>query len=103
MLADAVTDDAHVGEVYELGGPETLTLREVARLVRPNTRILSVPMALTRIGFRVGGVLPLFPFGPDQFEGLRSDNTATDNDVDAFGVDPAALRSVRSYVEEISS
>jgi len=98
MLADAVEDDAHLGEVYELGGPERLTLAEVARLVRGGVRIVPVPMALTKVGFRIGGALPLFPFGPNQFEGLRFDNTTTENDVDAFGVDPENLRTLRSYV-----
>ena len=100
MLADAAEDDAHVGEIYELGGPEKLSLAEVARLVRGGVRIISVPMALTKVAFRIGGALPLFPFGPNQFEGLRFDNTTDDNAVEAFGVDTESLRTLRSYVEE---
>ncbi|MFB6120451.1 MAG: complex I NDUFA9 subunit family protein [Halobacteriaceae archaeon] len=98
MLADAVEADEHVGEVYELGGPEKLTLAEVAKLVRNGVRIVSVPMSLTKVGFKIGGSLPLFPFGPNQFEGLRFDNTTDDNDVDAFGVAPGDLRTLRSYL-----
>jgi len=33
MVADGVTDDAHVGETYRLGGPEQLTLAAVLAMV----------------------------------------------------------------------
>jgi len=103
LLAAALTGDEHVGETYEVGGPEAFTLAEIARLVRGDVRILSVPMSLTKVAFRVGSVVPGFPFGPDQFEGLRFDNTPAENDVDAFGVDEDELRTLRSYLEDVSS
>jgi len=98
ILADCVTDDERTGETYELGGPETLTLREIATLVRGRVTVLPVPMALAGIGLSIGGAIPGFPMGKDQFRSLRFDNTTDDNDVTAFGVDPAAMMTLRAYL-----
>jgi NADH dehydrogenase len=97
LLADAVADDAHVGETYEIGGPEQLTLGKIARMVRKTT-VIPVPMALAGIGMSIAGAVPGVPFGPDQYRSLQFDNTTTDNDVTAFGVDPDALRTLADYL-----
>lgn len=108
MLADCTEDDRHVGETYELGGPEVFTLAEVARLIyaaegKP-LRVVPVPMPLAKLGLTVGGMVPGFPMGPDQYRSLRFENTVADgdqtaNDVTAFGVDPADLRSFGDYLD----
>ncbi len=102
MLADAVEDEAHVGETYELGGPEVLTLAEVAKLAeRAKGRSLTVvpiPMALAGVGLRIGGAIPGFPMGPDQYRSLRFDNTVADNDVTEFGVRVADLTTLADYL-----
>ncbi|MFC6757317.1 MULTISPECIES: complex I NDUFA9 subunit family protein [Haloarcula] len=101
MLADALEDEDHVGQTYEVGGPETLTLREATELVfeaeGKSITIVPLPMPLAKIGLPVLGSLG-FPMGSDQYEGLDFDNTPTTNDVEAFGRDPASLRSFRSYL-----
>ena len=99
MLADTVADDAHVGESYDIGGPEKLTLKEIAKLVRNRVAVVPVPMALAGVGLTVAGAIPGFPMGRDQYRSLRVDNTTTDNDVGAFGVDLADLRTLASYLE----
>ena len=102
MLTDAVEDDAHRGEAYDLGGPETLTLAEIARLVYEaegkSLSVLPVPMSLTGIGMRLADPLPFVPFGVDQYRSLHFDNTTEDNDVSAFGVADAALTSFAEYL-----
>ena len=101
MLADALEDEAHVGQTYEVGGPETLSLREATELVfaaeGKSITIVPLPMPLAKIGLPVLGSLG-FPMGSDQYEGLDFDNTPTTNDVEAFGRPPASLRSFRSYL-----
>jgi len=111
MLADAVEDDAHAGETYEIGGPEALTLAELARLVhgaagRP-VGVVPIPMSVAGAGLKSldlvpGSVLDAVPglprMGSDQYRSLRFDNTVADNDAAAFGVDPAALTTVRSFL-----
>jgi len=102
MLADTVSDDAHVGETYELGGPEQLTLREITNMVYDaagkSVSIVSVPMPLAGIGLTLGGKLPGFPMGADQYRSLRFDNTTDDNDIEAFDRTTADLTSLRSYL-----
>jgi NADH dehydrogenase len=102
MLADALASDDHVGETYELGGPEVLTLADVARLTyRAEGRslvVLPVPMALARVGLTLAGAVPGFPMGADQYRSLEFDNTVADNDVAAFGRDPATLRTLADYL-----
>jgi len=102
MLADAVEDDAHVGHTYELGGPDVLTLARVAELVhradgRSSTTI-PVPMSLVGLGMTLGSYVPGFPFGPDQFRSLQMDLVTDENALDAFGVDPSALRTFSDYL-----
>lgn len=86
VLAGLLTDDAHVGETHELGGPEVLTLADVTRAIyradgRP-VRILPLPMPLARIGLTLAKIVPFVPFGPDQYRALHLDNTTDENAMD---------------------
>jgi len=102
MIAAAVTEDGHVGETYAVGGPETLTLRQVTELVyeaeRRGVTVVSLPMPLAKVGLSVLGAVPGFPMGLDQYRSLRFDNTTADNDVAAFGVDPGDLTTLSAYL-----
>jgi len=102
MLADTIEDDSHVGEVYEIGGPEVLKLAEVARLSRAargqSVRIVSVPMSVAGVGLSVAGAIPGVPFGPDQYRSLQFDNVTEDNDIDAFGTEGGDLTTLSAYL-----
>lgn len=108
MLADCVDDTSRVGETYELGGPQVLTLADVARQVYAaegrSLRVVPIPMGLAKLGLTIGGRVPGFPMGPDQYRALRFDNTvgggdASANDVQAFSVSQADLRSLGGYLD----
>jgi NADH dehydrogenase len=102
MLADAIEDDAHVGQVYEVGGPEKLTLAEVAKRAHGaegrSVNVFSVPMGLTKVGLGVGGRIPGFPLGSDQYRSLQFDNVTDDNDVSAFGREETDLTTLSAYL-----
>lgn len=102
MLADAVVEDQHVGETYTLGGPEVLTLAEIAKLLRrsrgQSTHIVPIPMSLAGVGMTVFGKVPGFPFGPDQYRGLQQEHTVADNDIDAFGVSVEELQTFPDFL-----
>jgi NADH dehydrogenase len=111
MLADAVETDEHAGEIYEIGGPEVLTLAEIAELAHAadgrSVNVVSVPMELAGLGLRSldfvpGSVLDAIPglprMGSDQYRSLQFDNTVDTNDVVAFGVDPDELQTVDAYL-----
>ncbi|EMA40668.1 complex I NDUFA9 subunit family protein [Halococcus hamelinensis] len=102
MLADAVEDDSHVGETYEIGGPAALTLADVAKLAyraegKP-VSVVPVPMGLTKVGMAAIGPVPFVPFGPDQARSLEMDNVVTHNDIDAFGRSESDLTTLASYL-----
>ncbi|MEF8814335.1 MAG: complex I NDUFA9 subunit family protein [Halovenus sp.] len=101
MLVEALEPE-HVGETYEIGGPETLTLAEVAKLARraqgQSVRVVPVPMAIAGVGLKLGGLVPGFPMGGDQYRSLQLDNTTPDNDIDAFGLEAAELTRLATYL-----
>jgi NADH dehydrogenase len=102
MIAEAATDDAHRGEVYEIVGPEPLTLADVAKLVHEaegrSLTIVPIPMPLAGIGMALTDPLPFIPFGTDQYRSLRFDNTTEKNDIGAFGRSVADLRTFSSLL-----
>ena len=102
MLADAVEDDDHVDEMYEIGGPEQLTLAKVAKLAHGadgrSVTVVPVPMGLAGVGLSVAGSVPGFPMGADQYRSLKFDNTTDDSAVEAFGCTEADLTSLGSYL-----
>ncbi|WP_338729789.1 complex I NDUFA9 subunit family protein [Haladaptatus sp. DJG-WS-42] len=104
LLADAVEDGAHVGQIYEIGGPEVLTLGDVTRLIYrakgKSVTVVPVPMALATLGMTMAGPLPFVPFGPDQARSLRFDNTTSQNDISAFGVSERELTTLETYLSE---
>jgi NADH dehydrogenase len=102
MLADALEADDHLGQTYEIGGPEVLTLADVARMGHEadgrSVTVIPVPMALAGIGLSVADYVPGSPFGSDQYRSLQMDNTTTDNDIDAFGVTERDLTTLGEYL-----
>jgi len=102
MMADALEDDRHVRQTYDVGGPEPVSLADVARMAhaaegRP-VRVVPVPLALAGLGLTLAGLVPGFPMGPDQYRSLLMDNVPSRNAVGAFGRDPADLRTLESYL-----
>ena len=101
-LADAVERDDYVGEAYEIGGPEVLTLADVTRKVYraagKSVRILPIPMVLARIGLTIGGFVPGFPMGADQYRSLRFDNTVSENRIDEFPSVQSDLQTFDAYL-----
>ena len=100
--AEAARADPHVGATYEVGGPEVLTLAQVARLAHAADNkpicVVNVPMALAGIGLKTLGSLPGAPMGGDQFRSLKFDNTTDDNDIGVFGFEPSDLRTLADYL-----
>lgn len=102
MLAAAAEDDGHVGETYEIGGYEQLTLAAVTRAIYrsrgQSVAILPVPVALATLGLSLADPLPFIPLGREQAKAFRYQNVTDDNAVDAFGVDPADLTTLADYL-----
>jgi len=102
MLADSL-DEEHVGETYEIGGPEPLTLAEMSRSVYEaegrSLRIVPIPMPLARVGLCLADPLPFVPMGSDQYRSLKFDNIVEGtNDLDAFGLTLDDLTTFDEYL-----
>lgn len=102
MIVEATTTDEHTGATYTIGGPEVLTLAEIAKLIRrsrgQSTTIIPIPMPLAKVGMTIGGNLPGFPFGPDQYRGLKQDHTVEDNDIAAFDVTESDMTTFPAFL-----
>lgn len=102
MLADAVEDDTHAEETYEIGGPEELTLATVTHLIyqseEKSTTIYSIPMPVAEIGLSALDPVSFIPFGIDQARSLQTDTITEDNDVEAFGISESELTSLSAYL-----
>ena len=96
------SEDPHVGRTYEIGGPEVLTLAEVARLAHAAdgkpVNVYPVPMPLAGVGLKLLDNVPGAPMGADQYRSLKFDNVTTDNDVDVFGFEEDELRTLAEYL-----
>ncbi len=102
----AVLGEAEAG-VYELGGPETHSFRELMQLmlgiVRRRRLIINIPFWIARlmaIGFGIGRTLSLGlvkgPVTKDQVINLAIDNVVADDarGFDALGIHPTAMEAV---------
>ncbi|MFB6125864.1 MAG: complex I NDUFA9 subunit family protein [Halolamina sp.] len=102
MLVEAIEDDDHLGETYELGGPEQLTLREITNMVFDaegrSVQVVGLPMGLAKVGLSVMGATGVVPMGQDQYRSLQFDNTTADNDIGAFGVGGDELTALGEYL-----
>ncbi|WP_458208627.1 complex I NDUFA9 subunit family protein [Haladaptatus sp. NG-SE-30] len=102
IVADAIEDDRHVGEVYDLGGPEVLTFGEVTRMLYlaegKSVRIIPVPMQLVEIALSAAEPLQIIPLGIDQARALEMTNITDHNDITAFGLEETDLMRVAMYL-----
>lgn len=102
MIADAIEDDSYDGQVYEIVGPETLTMADVAELAHEaegrSVNVLTVPMPIVKLGLSMGDHVPRSPMGSDQFRSLQMDNVVEDDDIDAFGVSEDDLTTLAEYL-----
>ena len=95
----ALDPQRHGGKLYELGGPQVLTMRElnarVAAMAGQRPAIVDVPDAivgrLAKFGF-----LPGAPISSDQWKMLQRDNVAAEgaSGFDAFDIVPTPLEAV---------
>jgi NADH dehydrogenase len=103
-ISRAVDGRARPGTVYELGGPEVRTFRQLMEYVLAVTErrrlLLPVPFGLARLKATVLQFLPKPPLTPDQVELLRTDNVVSpqalgeNRTLEGLGIDPTAMQMV---------
>jgi NADH dehydrogenase len=103
-ISRAVDGRARAGAIYELGGPEVRTFRQLMEYVLAVTErrrlLLSVPFALAKLQATFLQYLPKPLLTPDQVELLRTDNVVSpeaqgeNRTLEGLGIDPTAMQMV---------
>ncbi len=94
------------GEVYELGGPETLDFRQIYEQLFACTgrrrALLSLPFGIAKIQASFLSLLPKPPLTRDQVESLKTDNIVTPGakTLDDLGIGPTGMSLILpAYLE----
>jgi NADH dehydrogenase len=98
-IAAATLDAAtHRGTIYEIGGPQVMTMRELTAAIRTaanqSTELVDMPNFAADLMSRFG-FLPMAPLTRDQWISLQSDNIVAPGakGLADFGIDPVSLAS----------
>jgi uncharacterized protein YbjT (DUF2867 family) len=97
-IARAVTNDAFLNAVFEIGGPEQLTYEEVTKAIAAALGVkrptVHMPMFFMRTMAKVAEtVLPKPPVTTDQLIMLQEDNVCSMRDIrEVFGIEPIRFR-----------
>jgi uncharacterized protein YbjT (DUF2867 family) len=99
VIAAAEREDA-VGQTYTLGGPRSLTFREVLRFILETTGhrrlMIELPAPLVKLQVALGKLLPNPPLTEDQLLMLQRDNVVPPGapGLAELGIAPKALEAV---------
>jgi NADH dehydrogenase len=103
-IADAVDGKTRPGTVYELGGPDVRTFRELMQFVLTTIErkrlLVSLPFVMARAQAAFLQYFPKPMLTPDQVELLRSDNvvsqaaTSEARTLQGLGIDPAPIEAI---------
>ena len=103
-IADAVDGRATPGTIYELGGPDILTFKELMQFtlktIQRSRVLLPIPFPLARPLAAIAQFMPGSPLTPDQVEMLRTDNIVSDaakrdgRTFEAFGIRPDSIAAI---------
>ncbi len=95
----ALEPAAHSGKIYELGGPQVMTMEDIyaacARAAGREPELVQLPNVASAF-LSWFGFLPGAPLTRDQWKMLQTDNlpARNANGLEAFGIKPTALESV---------
>jgi uncharacterized protein YbjT (DUF2867 family) len=103
-IADAVDGNARAGTIYELGGPEVRTFKELMQFVLATIErkrlLMPIPFFVARMQAMFLQYLPTPLLTPDQVEQLRADNivsesaTAEKRTLQGLGIEPAPIEAI---------
>jgi uncharacterized protein YbjT (DUF2867 family) len=103
-IAKAVGGDARPGTVYELGGPEVLTFREIMQyllhVIERRRLLVPLPFGLAKMQAGLLQFMPTPLLTPDQVELLRYDNVVSEAakaegcTIEALGIDPEPMEAI---------
>ena len=106
-------NDSDKKNMYEVGGAEILTLREIIlfilRVINKKRILLPIPFSLSKIFITPMQILPKKPITFDQLESLRSDNILSKNKdevgyLEDYGIEPTSIQNIApQYLKRFTS
>ncbi len=103
-IADAVDGAARPGTIYELGGPDIRTFKElmqfVLRTIERKRLLVPLPFFLAKMQAAILQYFPKPPLTPDQVELLRVDNVVSNaakaelRTLQGFGIEPETIEAI---------
>lgn len=103
-IADAVDGTARPGTIYELGGPDVRSFKEllqfVLRTIERKRLLVPLPFFLAKTQATILQYFPTPPLTPDQVELLRSDNVVSDaakteaRTLQGLGIEPETIEAI---------
>jgi uncharacterized protein YbjT (DUF2867 family) len=103
-IARAVEGDLRPGTVYELGGPEVMTFKEVLdtvlQVIHRRRLLVSIPFGMAALQGRLLELLPKPPLTADQVALLRRDNVVSEaakdegRTLEGIGVAPETVAAI---------
>ncbi len=99
IMQKSLNDDATFGQAYDLCGPETFTLLELAeytaRLVNPKRKVMAIGPGLSALAGRILGMLPGKLFTYDNYLSLQTPAICQGRPLPSyFGVEPTRVDAV---------
>lgn len=98
VMTAALDDPMTWGKSYELGGPQSYTLKQLvewtANTMGLRRRIIGLPRPLSAAMALVMGLIPGKPFSMDNYRSLQTDNTTDKNGFAYFGITPRSIDTV---------
>jgi NADH dehydrogenase len=103
-IARAVDGNAKPGTIYELGGPDVRTFRELMEFILATTErerlLVPVPFAALKLQAAFAQFLPKPPITPDQVELLKRDNVVSEaarregRTLEGLGIAPETVSAI---------
>ena len=100
----AIEGRADEGKIYELGGPEVKSFKQLMQLmlalIERKRLLVPIPFALAKLQASLLQLMPKPLLTPDQVELLRGDNVVSEaairegRTLEALGIDPIAMETV---------
>ncbi|MFC1777716.1 complex I NDUFA9 subunit family protein [Pseudomonadota bacterium] len=98
VMVASLEDPMTWGKCYELGGPQSFTLKELvawtAKTRGLRRHIIGLPGPLSAMMAMVMGLIPGKPFSWDNYQSLKTDNVSDQDGFEYFGVEPRAIDMV---------
>lgn len=94
----ALANRATIGQIYELGGPEIVTLREIVTMTRDalglSRLIVGLPDPLGKLQAAIFGLVPGKPLSLDNFRSLLLDSVPKRDGLAELGIQPTPMAAI---------